>query len=496
VSGQLQQVHVRVNDAATGKPTPCRVRFTDAKGTYYAPFGRSTNVPTSLDYEIGGNVYVGRKLHAYIDGSCEVALPPGLIQVTVSKGPEYEQIDKAVPLPPGKLALRFELKRLIDPGRDGWHAGVMTASALSPHEVLLEGAAEGLRVVDLLAFERETLTAVDYPNLIAFSGQRPCVANSDCLVTVNTLNASPGLGSLALLNCHRPVFPLRFDHGKALESAPGNWTLVDWCDQCHRKRGLVIGLCVGWWEKWSGGEALADVILGKVDAVGLGELYVESIQWWYTLLSLGLRIPITAGVLARQLGLIGRTYARLLPGEDVSYANWIEALRAGRTMVSDGPLLTLSVNGVDPGAVIDVAGTDAVIKVSAEASSLTEFSRLEILRDGAVVQEQSSSHDALFHATLEAELSVPHSGWLAARCIYQPVPNVQRVAAHTSAVQVRVDHQPLPVSVEAVRAVTEALDRTLNCVQPGGEFATPKDRERLAQVFIEAKRVLASRMDG
>src|SRR5271155_5321545 len=94
----LQQVHVRVNDAATGKPTPCRVRFTDAAGKYYAPYGRLTEFAFGRGVDVGGNVQVpmpgnDQKIQstnfAYIDGSCEIALPPRLIHVTICKGPEY-----------------------------------------------------------------------------------------------------------------------------------------------------------------------------------------------------------------------------------------------------------------------------------------------------------------------------------------------------------------------------------------------------------------------
>src|SRR5206468_16490 len=68
---KLQTVHVRVNDAATGKPTPCRVRFTDAQGTYYAPFGRLTGFSTARGQDVGGNVQTAGKAFAYMDGSCE-----------------------------------------------------------------------------------------------------------------------------------------------------------------------------------------------------------------------------------------------------------------------------------------------------------------------------------------------------------------------------------------------------------------------------------------
>jgi hypothetical protein len=497
VSAKLQQVHIRVNDAATGKPTPCRVRFTDGEGNYYAPHGRSTRFPADydLDHEIGGNLYVGKKPHAYIDGSCEIGLPPGLVHVTITKGPEYETIDKSISLPPGKLALRFELKRLIDPARERWHAGAIAVSTMSPHDVLLEGAAEGLHVVDLLAYERETTTVVDYPNLIAFSGQRACLETSECLVAVNTLNGHFVLGGLALLNCHRPIFPFRFGCSRSGEPAPDDWSLAAWCDQCHRKRGLVIGLNVAWWEKSNGGEGLADTILGKIDAVGLGELFVGSIKWWYTLLSLGLRAPVVAGIPTRPLGQISRTYARLQSGQECTYAHWIEAVRAGRTVVADGPFLTMIINGEDPGASIDLGGAGAVVKVRAEVMSREDFHQLEIVRDGTVVMTQASRRDGLFHAEIDTELPVEHSGWLAARCTDKPYPDFQQVHAHTSPVYLRIDHRPPPVDPEAVRTVTELLDRTLKWVERDALCETPKDRERLANVFREAKQVLLRKLE-
>ena len=46
VSTAWHTVHVRVNDAATGQPTPVRIRFTDAEGDYFAPFGRLADFAT------------------------------------------------------------------------------------------------------------------------------------------------------------------------------------------------------------------------------------------------------------------------------------------------------------------------------------------------------------------------------------------------------------------------------------------------------------------
>src|SRR5262245_37330249 len=102
VSAKLQSVHVRVNDTGTGRPTPCRIRVTDADGNYYPPLGRLTQFATQANQDVGGNVLVGLEPHAYIDGACEILLPPGPLKVHISKGPEYLPQRLEVHLPAGK----------------------------------------------------------------------------------------------------------------------------------------------------------------------------------------------------------------------------------------------------------------------------------------------------------------------------------------------------------------------------------------------------------
>ena len=220
---------------------------------------------------------------------------------------------------------------------------------------MLEGAAEGLTVVNLLARvwpfygelddQGEIKNLCIVPNIVEFSGQQPCVQTPDAIVAVNTFNWHPHLGELALLNSHRTVFPLTFGGTQGFD----NWTLADWCDQCHRKSGLVV-LYYSWQSQEGGrccvSEGIADLILGKVDAVHVrGGTYPGAYEAWYTLLNCGLcATPVAGSSKASNMDALGdpRTYARLLPGEELTYKNWIEAVRAGRTFITNGPIVSLA----------------------------------------------------------------------------------------------------------------------------------------------------------
>ncbi len=507
----MHTVHVRVNDAATGKPTPCRVRFTDAEGRYYAPFGRLTEFH-GQEENIGGNLMSDGEKFAYIDGACEIQLPAGLLTVDICKGFEYVPLHEEVNLAPGKLALRFTLERWIDFRKKGWHPGDTEAYWLSPHAALLEGAAEDVAVVNLLAEEAfpSSYESPVFSNILAFSGQQPALQRPECMVVVNTANKHDILGSLGLLNCHRPVYPLRFgpspkDYGQE------NWTLADWCDQCHRKGGLVVAqrLCGTVYYPsednvcLTSGETLADLILGKVDAIDVKPvdpwLIQDPLKEWRKLLNAGFRIPIAGGSGKRDnLTKLGglRTYAKLEAGQELTYKNWIEAVRAGRTFVTSGPLLSFTVNGQEPGARLDLA-TPASVHVRAEARCLRPLERLEVIANGAVVASAEPTGERPSRAALEADISLSRSGWLAARAFCPREPNeLQRTYAHSSAVYVRVDGKPPQADPAEIAPFLAKLDAMLQWVAEEARCDNDAQRQRLADIFQAARQELLRRQQA
>jgi hypothetical protein len=365
---------------------------------------------------------------------------------------------------------------------------------------LLEAAAEDLAVVNLLARERPPRDGSPpaLPNLLAFSGTRPALEWPGHLVAVNTLNTHPLLGTVALLNCHRVVYPLRFGAPDGLD----DWSVLDWCEQCHRKAGLVV------WpdlprltQESPQGEALAAVLLGQIDAFEVSRFDDPEpavLGDWYRLLACGLRLPLAGGSGKDRntvpLGAV-RTYARLRQTSDVLetsevYPAWIEAVRAGRTFITNGPLLALTANDQGPGAVVrGEAGRP--IRLRAEARSAVPFDQLELLVTGQIVAGKTASGDRL-SAVLETEVSASESAWIAARCWgRERLPgDGQCVYAHTSPVHVQVEDRPLRPSAETAAPLLAILDRMLDWTTRQARCETEQQRQHLAGVFQAARQEL------
>lgn len=473
----MQSVHLRVTDAGTGKSTPVRLRITDAEGRTYAPLGRLTEFDADPRRDGGGNVLVDGRAYAHIDGGCEILLPPGKLHVEIHKGPEYLPLEQDFELIPGKLSLRWTLARRVDLRAEGWYAGDLRSHYLSPRAALLEAQAEDLAFVHVL------IRAADgaLPNILDFSGSEPALRTPDHVVTYDTFNESP-LGRLGLLDCHRVVYPLAVRE-------PIDWNLADWCGQCHRKRGLVVWS--GWDEDLANaepGEGLANLLLGGIDALEVhpGNFDQGALNLWYRLLDAGLHVPLV-GCSAKDsttlpLGSL-RTYAHLGSKDTLELADWIAALRAGRTCVTRGPLLRLGVDGTGAGEVSNLDQPHPVrMRVRWEGGAIN--GRLQVVgAGGAVVFEANTQPNQVLEVMTEIPLA--ETTWLAARCVENG-----RILAHTAPVQVVVAGQPQRPDAAAaafVRDRFEALCRQVDGLERRGGFASARDAARLREVLAEAR---------
>ena len=453
--GGRNWVHVRVVDDATGRPVPCRVHFRSAAGIPYQPHGHHNHVAQNLGswhYDVGGDVRLGQRSHAYIDGTCQGWLPRGDVVVDVARGFEYEPLRQTVRIEPGQRELTLRIGRVADMAAEGWWSGDSHVHFLSTPGAQLEQRGEDLRVVNVL----QTQWGALFTNTEDFSG-RPSVIDGGGYVTyVGQENRQHALGHLVLWNLKEPVMPWCSDGpdeaelGGALDA-----TLSDWADRTHAQGGTVVAAHF----PNPNGEPTVLVATGRADAVEMLAHSDDAMLEYYRYLNSGYRLPLVGGTdkmsSAVPVGLY-RTYARL--DEEFSYEAWCRAVRSGRTFLSGGPLLTLSVDGCEPGGTAELSGPGTV-SVHAAVRSIFPLRSLELVRNGEVVARAEANGGR--QAEISEELRIDGNSWIACRAFgvdYHLDEWGRRVFAHTSPVYVACGGDWTMTDPEGIRYIRTLVE--------------------------------------
>ena len=153
-----------------------------------------------------------------------------------------------------------------------------------------------------------------------------------------------------------------------------------------------------------------------------------------------------------------RTYAHL--GEhELTYESWMEAVRAGNTFATIGPLATVRVEGVSPGARVQLPSSGGRVDVEWEVESVAvPIEQVEVVAGGLVVEQVDCDGEVAAKGNTSVPLS--RSTWIALRVrgSYHGTPDA--IAAHTSAVQVLVDGSQLfsePDAAEVLDQIQGAI---------------------------------------
>ncbi len=407
-------VHVSVVDDATGRPVPCRVHFRSAEGIPYQPHGHHNHVTQNLGswhYDVGGDVRLGQRSYAYIDGTCQGWLPRGDVVVDVARGFEYEPLRQTVRIEPGQRELTLRISRVADLASEGWWSGDSHVHFLSTPGAQLEQRGEDLRVVNLLQSQWGAL----FTNTEDFTGRpsvsQPSIVDGGGYVTyVGQENRQHELGHLLLWGLKEPVMPWCSDGpdeaelGGALDA-----TLSDWADRTHAQGGTVV---VAHFPD-PNGEPAVMVATGRADGVEILNHTDDRLLEYYRYLNSGYRLPLVGGTDKMSSGVpvgLYRTYARL--DVEFSYEAWCRAVRSGRTFLSGGPLVTLSVDGHEPGGTVELSGPGTV-SVHATVRSIFPLRSLEVVCNGEVVARAEAGGGR--QAEISEELRINEHSWLACR---------------------------------------------------------------------------------
>ena len=496
-------VRVRIIDADTGSRAPARLHLHGEAGEYLPPRGHHRKVSTALFEDSFADFAVDHHQYAYVDGECIVDLPLGKVFVEITRGCETAPVRQAATVSAGTSELTFQLAHSLNWREKGWVTADTHVHFLSPQTALLEGKAEGINVVNLLATQLGEM----FSNVGDFDGRttlgaRDFGGDGEFLVRVGSENRMQVLGHISLLGYGGDmIHPLAT--GGPSESSIGDpleVTMADWARQCLDQRGLVV-------MPHSPNpqlERAADIVLGLVDAIELmvqnplaskghetSEAFVDpyGIADWYRYLNLGYHLPIVGGSDKMAGGhLLGgmRTYAHL-GDQELTYESWMGAIRSGNTFATIGPLASLLVEDVTPGGRLELAPTGATVEVQWEVESVAvPIEKVEVVVGGLVADEASPGGALRARGTTRVE--VRSSTWIALRVRGSYNGRSGEVAAHTSAVQVRVEGSPLFLESDA-GAVQDQIQGALAFLDT---LAPRPDARRLRQLRMTLEASLAT----
>lgn len=486
------RLEARIVDDATGLPLAARVAITNADGKFIEIEGDHPHVQ-----------YL-EKRWCYVDGSFAAAVPRSGAGIEIRRGFETRSLFDIISAGRGDHNIRkeFRLRRWSDLRQKGYFNGDFHAHLPVPAEAHWQMRAEDLNALNLLHMADK-----DYalPTNDHFSGKLDTNSTPGNEIYVGQEIRDFQMGHLTLVNLTHLVdgYP---DMGGGLEywKFRPHWDLVPAMRQAHAQNGVVF---------WShvcslpGEELPIGIALGLVDGIELVTWndptqfpnHWEPWEWsgmsaaefpvmraldlYYQFLNAGFHLPVAAGTdkFGEEIPLgSNRTFAKT--DAPANYAAWIAAVKAGRSFVSNGPILDFEADGHVSGDVINFQGTKR-IRARVTAQSILPFNTLEIVCNGATVGHMTmplssnSPVDGVYSMTVDATVNLERSGWLAARVMDHPdlrkpiLPRGLTVFAHTSPVYFLRDGQNVrePASVQYLRKYVEGVIHWLG-TQP--EFAT------------------------
>jgi len=434
---EIAELSVRVIDEDSGDSTPVRVLLTTLDNTV-TPLPEAA-IGVMWGYMDQATGYTRQPDGAfYVDGSFNVQLKPGIYILTLSKGNEYLSQTHQIELEENQhYQQTYTMERWINMPERGWYsADDHIHLRRSPREnpMILDWiAAEGLHIGVLLQMGDFWTT---YFTQYDWGADGIYKENNRFLTSGQEDPRTPELGHTISLGAEDFVrfrddyyiYDQTFDRVHELGGLTG------YAHQgilFHGYRGLTL-----------------DVLRNKIDFIEILQYCASEDplqpQYYYHFLDLGIKLTATAGSDFPWCGTrerpakIGNARFYTYIDEEFSYDAWRNALRAGHTFVTSGPIVELNVNGAIPGDEINIEkGTS--LKISATAYGhyrQLPLESLEIVSHGNVLgvvrpNNQQQSTDQL---TIEIEYPAEQGTWIAAR-----VRGKQGQAAHTTPVYVSVN---------------------------------------------------------
>lgn len=419
----------------------------------------------------------------YSDGTFEIQVPPGAVEVTLERGYEHPIVHQTIEaVSNGAHEVTLVSERFLDMKKEGWVSGDTHIHWVKNHwseneELSLLRVvqrAEDIRVVNNLTLMHRTATTAFIAPSHALMGPIAGYCDSEYHVQMaEEYRNEEFYGHLCFLNIHRLILPISTGTGVAgpdvLDYPINKTAILD----CRSQGGISIeahALGLNW-------DVPVNVIHKLTDS--LDQIDAAS---YYRFLDCGFRLPLSNGSdhPARLAG-SARVYVEI--EGDFTYEKWIEGIRKCRTFTTSGPLLFLDVNGAGIGDEL-TPDQDSMLHITARVVSRHPIGQFQIVSNGGEILHSQQIDGT--EGEISVDIPADESRWIAARC--SQTPNFAAIAgpnvAHTSAVYVTVNGKSV-FRAEAARHWAEQMRIHSADVAERAKFANDEQRKE-ATDYIDA----------
>jgi Tol biopolymer transport system component len=408
----------------SGRPMPGRLSVTGPTGRGFVPDDAWAHADDGFDRSERAFEFT----YFHTRGRSRLMLPAGRYVVEASRGLEYGRAVDTVVLADRTINRRIPLRRIADLPARGWFSGDLHVHMNyggtyrnEPATLRAQAEAEDLHVVENLVVNKEQRI----PDIGYFSTTLDPVSTRATVIKHDEEYHTSYWGHSGHLGLSRHfILPnyAGYTNTAAASLFPTNGAIFD---LTHAQRGLAG--YVHPFESvpdFSRGDASThalpvDAALGRVDYLEICGFsnHLATSEVWYRLLNTGIRLPAGAGTdamanFASLRGPVGlcRVFAR---SGTLDYRRWLAAIREGRTVATNGPLLGFTLAGADIGGTVALPAPGRVeARISLRSS--VPVDSLQLIRNGAVVETIPLAGDRT-RADARVPVRADSSGWYLVR---------------------------------------------------------------------------------
>lgn len=482
------------------------VRVSGAARFYLTGSDGKSYTPATSFHRISGRAPHRDFFHA--EKSFTVDLPAGEAVMETARGIEYTPVTSRVEIAAGRVAtLDVELKHSVNMNARGWwsgsdHVHMNYGGNLhnTPETLMMMARAEGLNVVgEKIANKDHRIFDHQF-----FTGKPHKLSDSNHILKFDQEYRPPFYGHINCINLSKHLispFTTGYE-GSAIESLyPSNADVF----RLARAQGGSCGYVHPFSRApESGGYANSrgfpvDLARGAFDYLEVltgAAMFTHTSAVWHRALNCGFKVTASGGedsiLSLHATPILGanRLYAYL--GDKLEWPRWVEAVKAGRTFVTNGPLLRFNVDGRIPGDEILLPDSGGEVEVSGGVEAIVPLEKLELFFNGKVIETIPLSGN---QGEFRKRIRVDRSGWLTLRASnsnpQHPVDDTY-VVGETSPVYVYVGAQRIRSAQDAAYFVRWIDDITRQAQEHPG-WRSDRERQRVLGQFAESRRIMEQR---